>query len=122
MAQRAARRCAKCGEIVRGRCETCSKAAAKRYDDFRGNRHERGYDNDWEKVAKLARQRDGYLCVHCEAKGTLTPAKTVDHITPIHVAPERRLDLSNTQTLCETCHARKTQEDVRRWGSASVPK
>jgi 5-methylcytosine-specific restriction endonuclease McrA len=31
-----------------------------------------------------------------------------DHVVPIAASPDRRLDLDNVQTLCDTCHRRKT--------------
>lgn len=118
MAQKAARRCNRCGEITRGRCERCRKESHKRYDDTRGNRHERGYDSKWEKVATYVRNRDNYLCVQCrkDSPPKLTPANIVDHIVPIKVAPEKRLSPSNCQVLCAKCHGKKTEADVARWG------
>jgi 5-methylcytosine-specific restriction endonuclease McrA len=34
-----------------------------------------------------------------------------DHVLPIADRPELRLDLGNMQTLCDTCHKRKTLKE-----------
>lgn len=44
-----------------------------------------------------------------------TPAVLVDHIVPVEIAPERRLDRTNLQPLCQRCHAIKTAEDLARY-------
>lgn len=41
----------------------------------------------------------------------MTLAEIVDHIVPVDVAPGRRLDDSNLQSLCRSCHAVKTNAD-----------
>ena len=49
------------------------------------------------------------LCVECEKAGRVTVAQVVDHRIPIAVAPERRLEWDNLQSLCVECHNRKTR-------------
>ncbi|MGB3390738.1 MAG: HNH endonuclease signature motif containing protein [Pseudaminobacter sp.] len=55
----------------------------------------------------LAKRRDGWKCVQCDARGRLE----VDHIKPIRDggAP---YDLENLQSLCPKCHARKTRLEI----------
>jgi 5-methylcytosine-specific restriction protein A len=43
-------------------------------------------------------------------------ADVVDHIIPIEVDWSKRLDKSNLQPLCHSCHAKKTADDVREYG------
>src|ERR1035437_4947759 len=78
---------------------------------YRGSSASRGYDGAWQMVREQALKRDKYLCVACLADGRATPAVDVDHIIPLNVDPARRLDLSNTQSLCRPHHREKTEID-----------
>lgn len=62
----------------------------------------------WKSVRFLAKRRDGFKCVLCGAVGRLE----VDHKKPLRDHPELAFDLSNLQTLCVSCHARKTRIEV----------
>ena len=79
--------------------------ALKRYDRFSASviRSAR-----WKGVRQQAKRRDGWKCVQCGAQGRLE----VDHIIPVRDAPERAFDLTNLQTLCPSCHSRKTRIEV----------
>jgi 5-methylcytosine-specific restriction endonuclease McrA len=68
------------------------------------------------------------ICQHCEARGITkeydigedgkTLKLIVDHVIPVHVRPDLRLVLENTQTLCRACHKVKTDNDVLIYGAA----
>jgi 5-methylcytosine-specific restriction endonuclease McrA len=62
----------------------------------------------WKAVRLLAKRRDGFKCVKCNATGQLE----VDHIKPVRAAPELAFELSNLQTLCKPCHSAKTKLEV----------
>lgn len=81
--------------------------AVKPAGELRGSAAKRGYDRTWQRLrlAHLGRQP---LCVRC-AK----PAKHVDHIQPIAKGGPR-LDPANLQSLCHSCHSRKTATEDRR--------
>ena len=64
--------------------------------------------NQWKAVRLLAKRRDGFKCVSCGASGDLE----VDHIQPVRTHPELAYELSNLQTLCVSCHSRKTRIEV----------
>lgn len=86
----------------------CSRCGPKR--DERKSAAERGYDADWEAF-KESYLRDHPLCVCCEAQGIVNGQRgraglRVDHIVPLRLAPERRLDPENVQTLCLDCDLR----------------
>ena len=95
----------------------------------RGTSCERGYDSDWQRVADEVRERDEYLCVNCiEQAGVMEAMRRlaqsgisfpVDHIIPIHVRPDWRLEPDNCQTLCPSCHTKKTSLDSETYGSSS---
>lgn len=68
----------------------------------------------WQKVREM-RLRRNPICqdpfgIHAR-DGRPVTAVEVDHIVPITVAPSRRYDLSNTQSLCRACHSRKTGQE-----------
>jgi 5-methylcytosine-specific restriction protein A len=76
----------------------------------------RGYDRAWNKVAKQRRSADNWLCQPCLSEGRVTASNEVDHVIPIHVRPDWRLEFYNTQVICRCCHRRKTLDDARRYG------
>ena len=78
----------------------------------------RGYDRAWNRIAKRRREADDWLCQPCLGEGRITASNTVDHIIPIHVRPDWRLEFDNTQVICHSCHRRKTIDDAHRYGSS----
>lgn len=71
------------------------------------SRHWRGRNNrQWARVRLLALKRDAWTCRECGRVG----ANEVDHRTPL-AAGGAFLDLDNLQTLCRSCHIRKTARE-----------
>lgn len=62
----------------------------------------------WKRLRFEALRRDGFACVECGRRDRLE----VDHREPVRSAPERSYDLTNLQTLCVACHARKTRAEI----------
>lgn len=62
----------------------------------------------WAGLRLEAKRRDGWKCVQCNARGRLE----VDHIKPLRTHPELAFDLTNLQSLCGRCHARKTRIEI----------
>ncbi|QQP93545.1 HNH endonuclease (plasmid) [Skermanella sp. TT6] len=83
------------------------KAAVDRH---RGSAASRGYDGDWRRL-RLAHIQSEPLCRRCKAEGRIVVADVVDHIVPISVDPDRRLDPSNLQSLCKHHHDVKTARE-----------
>ena len=76
-------------------------------DKMRGGADARGYNAEWRRARKAFLQLHP-LCVECMKRGVLTPATVVDHIMP-HRGDQRLFwDESNWQSLCATCHNKKT--------------
>lgn len=71
--------------------------------ESRGNRHERGYDNDWERAAEAFRRRYPF-CAECEHKGLTILCDAVDHKIPVKCRPDLRMVPSNWWSLCNLCH------------------
>jgi 5-methylcytosine-specific restriction protein A len=98
-----------CPNLTRGRyCDEHLPLARRFYDQRRGSTKDRGYDGDWKRVAEHRRELDGCLCQMCLDEGIVRASNLVDHIIPIHVRPDWRLEIGNTQVLCFDCHTRKT--------------
>ena len=60
--------------------------------------------------------RDEPVCRSCARQGLTEPAKQVDHIVPLAVAPHLAYVRSNLQPVCTACHGRKSASDRRRMG------
>ena len=95
----------------------CAEHQQDRYvgrfgDRARGSRHKRGYGREWDRMRKETLAEDQGLCRLCRAKGRFVRATEVDHITP--KAEGGTDDPGNRQSLCESCHRQKTQEEARR--------
>ena len=81
-------------------------------------RARRGFDAEvsfyqsrqWRSV-RAAFLREHPLCGACGAKGSLVPARVVDHVQPIKDGGAR-FDTANLQSLCVSCHNRKTARET----------
>ncbi len=82
------------------------KPRPPRVDD-REQAHDRGYDWRWRRF-RLAFLREHPLCAECERNGMVQPATVVDHIEPHRGDRTKFWQTGNHQSLCATCHNRKT--------------
>jgi 5-methylcytosine-specific restriction protein A len=99
-------------KMLQGRLQPSEPKRGTWSDPRRGNRHQRGYGADWERERKVVLRRDGGLCQPCLRRGHTTPnCNTVDHI--VNKAQGGTDDRRNLQTICSTCHSRKTQAESR---------
>jgi 5-methylcytosine-specific restriction enzyme A len=62
----------------------------------------------WVGLRLLAKRRDNFKCVQCGYPRRLQ----IDHILSVKTHPQLAFTLSNLQTLCHFCHARKTQAET----------
>ena len=62
-------------------------------------------DKRWPALRLMAKRRDGWACTECGSKHRLE----VDHVLSVRDRPDLSFELSNLQTLCGGCHARKTR-------------
>ena len=75
---------------------------------------------DFYRSAEWRRLRSNYLiehpfCEECHRQGRLTRATVVDHVIPIRMGGPT-LDESNLQSLCSSCHSRKSIKEGSRFG------
>jgi len=86
--------------------------------ETRPNGYRRGYCDAKHRAWRQAvLERDAYMCRHCSRVLGRKGEAHADHIIPVKLRPDLRYELSNGQTLCATCHQRKTNAETRRANS-----
>lgn len=92
-----------------GRCSRCRSDSATQRMKWRENREASTFyaSRAWRRLREYQITREP-LCRHCMQQGRTTAGKQVDHIIPRKRAPELELDMDNVQTLCASCHCKKT--------------
>lgn len=85
---------------------TVSYAEDKERERIRAKSDRYGWD--WKKFRKRMLSENP-LCAQCERDGYVVEATTVHHVVDIVEAPERRLDASNIECLCEMHHNQITR-------------
>jgi len=78
-----------------------------------------GVHDPFYNTTAWKRFRAGYikrhpLCVKCEEVGVIMSANIIDHIQPIQDGGAK-FDESNLQSLCASCHNKKSVN--KRWGN-----
>ena len=115
--------CNRCGKLKPygpAYCETCapivqaarearlqeSKLKSNRaYNKTRDPKYTRFYNsNEWRRLSAKRLADDGYRCAMCKSIAT-----EVDHIIEIKTSEgwDRRLDYTNTRSLCHDCHDKR---------------
>ena len=107
-----------CPELVDGGyCEKHKKLVTEQYnkygrDDFTKN----FYKSPAWIICRKKHLEEQPFCVECLKKGKTVKATMVDHIVPIKDGGSR-YDNSNLQSLCWSCHSRKSVEEGSRFGT-----
>ena len=101
--------CTTCRPIVEAEREARLRESRlksnRKYNETRDPKYTRFYNStDWRILSARRLQDDGYLCQWCKKIAT-----EVDHIIEIQTPEgwERRLDYTNTRSLCHSCHDRR---------------
>lgn len=117
-----------CSSLVNPKDKYCDKhKQQEQVDTYERNKH---YDNnvrdkqstafyhsrEWKTLRDVAYHRDGMLCLDCLNWEIIASADIVDHIVPIKVDWNLRLELRNLRSLCYKCHNKKTWEDKKLYG------
>lgn len=84
------------------RCPPCQTTLDRLTDQARPNAATRGYDWAWQKT------RARYLAAHPACAVCHWPARHVDHIDGGGPLAPNGHDWANLQSLCPSCHSRKT--------------
>lgn len=67
------------------------------------------YGRRWGKLRRMQLRREP-LCAACKARGRIVEAKVVHHVVAVRDGGEDALE--NLQSLCLSCHNRKTRREV----------
>ncbi|SKC57898.1 5-methylcytosine-specific restriction enzyme A [Maledivibacter halophilus] len=79
------------------------------------SKHKKLYNSTrWQDLRRY-RLNTQPLCVECLKKNRITPATVVDHIKPHKGNENLFYDFNNLQSLCKSCHDRKTAKEDGRW-------
>ena len=68
---------------------------------------------EWMKDLRPTQLLTEPFCRECARRGDRTRATEVDHVEPHRGDWERFRDRSNLQSLCHSCHSRKTLAEIR---------
>lgn len=83
-----------------------SKRSAKQVDPFYSS-------SEWQQLRHKRLKYDRYICNHCGVKclgkKRGQPSPHVDHVIDRKDRPDLQLDIDNLQTLCDSCHSKKTR-------------
>lgn len=86
---------------------------------YGSSKAERGWiDSPEWRQARLVHLAQYPLCVHCEEQAGVTLATDVDHIIPHRGNYDLFWDRNNWQSLCKSCHSRKTATEDGGFGHA----
>lgn len=90
-------------------CEDHAHLRSSKFDP-RASAARRGYNSRWQRYRKYFLAKNP-LCVECGRAG-----EVVDHVEPHKGSYQLFWDTSNHQTMCESCHNRKTaSEEMGSW-------
>lgn len=83
-------------------------------DVQRGTAHQRGYTKAWARYSADRLTAHPYCVGYPRGVHALrTRACVTDHIVSAQTAPDRFWDVSNHQSLCYACNARKAFDEAR---------
>jgi 5-methylcytosine-specific restriction enzyme A len=112
-----------CGKLVQG-IGYCPKHVyvesenKKQKEKTRESASARGYSSQWRK-ARIGYLAKHPLCTICNDNGRIVAGNVVDHIKP-HLGDKGLFwDSDNWQTLCASCHGRKTAREDGGFGNRS---
>lgn len=97
------RTCEGCGSAAER--SLCAGCLAKRE---RAKQRQRG--TSWPTVREAILARDGHRCRRCGVSCPHPRHHEVNHIEQLAVAPHRRYDPANLETLCRECHLQAGRE------------
>jgi len=104
-----------CPELVEGNYSKCIQHRSES-ERARGAPSDKGYDRAWRQLRKAFIRAHPWCADPDKIHPSPQRASHVDHVVPI-VEGGARLDRANCQSLCISCHSRKTAHERNRRGS-----
>lgn len=106
-----------CPKLTDGQyCEEHQKLIDRQYNRYGRDELSRNFYKTREWRAVRRRHLSVFpLCEECLKRGKVIRGEIVDHIRPIKQGGEKFSE-SNLQTLCWSCHSKKSAEEGSRWG------
>lgn len=95
-----------CPNLVNAGEKYCKEHSKMKPKDNR-SAFQRGYTKKWQKESKEYLMAHPF-CEECRRHGILRTADVVDHIKPHHGDSKSFWDKDNWQSLCKSCHDKKT--------------
>ncbi len=95
--------------MPKGYCEKCRGLSRRSYDENRPSASKRGYGRRHRKQREIQLSKQP-VCEECLKEGLVTAACIADHIIPISQGGDPDTP-DNKQSLCESCHNRKTARE-----------
>lgn len=65
----------------------------------------------WARLRQYVGQRDFWMCQACLKAGREESGNEIDHILRASIKQDLFWDASNLQTLCKSCHSKKTKAE-----------
>ena len=97
----------RCAQIIHTKyCNTHKHIQLKVSRETRGTTSQQGYGSMWQKIRKI-HLLNHPLCVNCKTHGIVKPAKEVHHIVELKQGGTNEND--NLQSLCKSCHSKRTR-------------
>jgi 5-methylcytosine-specific restriction protein A len=105
------RNCIKCQSKFDLKSKEFAKKRARKSTVNMGHSNRQFYGSTEWKALRTRKIKKDPLCQVCLPKGFLSEGKDIDHIIEIKDNYSLRLDITNLQTLCRSCHMYKTNKE-----------
>lgn len=107
----------RCPELTdKAFCEKHEKKRIEEYNKYRRDDFTKSFytSKEW-RLTRKRHLKEQPFCIECMKVGKIVKATIVDHIVPIKQGGAK-YDSNNLQSLCWSCHSRKSVKEGSRYG------